>query len=80
MRGAPAQPVSDAVPERPAMVQTRIKPYNQQVAEASRRVAQMRLYRRNKAFGLVLVAAAILAWWLFHTHSNWIFPPGWWRP
>jgi hypothetical protein len=28
----------------------------------------------------LLVAAAILAWWLFHTNPAWIFPPGWWRP
>jgi len=62
------------------MVQTRIKPYDQLVAEASRRVAQTRVYRRNQAFGLLMVAAAILLWWLFHTHSNWIFTPGWWRP
>jgi hypothetical protein len=27
----------------------------------------------------VLFAAIILAWWLFHTNSNWILPPGWWR-
>jgi hypothetical protein len=62
------------------MVQTRIKPYYQQVAEKARRAEQMRVYRRNQALGLVLVAAAILLWWLFRTNPKWIFPPGWWRP
>ncbi|MGD0901826.1 MAG: hypothetical protein ABR924_02680 [Terracidiphilus sp.] len=62
------------------MVQTRIKPHYQQVAEKARRAEQTRLYRRNQALGLVLVAAAILLWWLFHTNPKWIFPPGWWRP
>jgi hypothetical protein len=63
-----------------SVVQTRIKPYHQEVAEKARREEQRRIYRRNQAFGLVLVAAAILIWWLFHTNPKWIFPPGWWRP
>jgi hypothetical protein len=29
---------------------------------------------------LLIIAAAILVWWLFHTNPRWIFPPGWWRP
>jgi hypothetical protein len=62
------------------MVQIRIKPYFQQVAEKARRAEQTRVYRRNQALGLVLLAAAILLWWLFHTNPKWIFPPGWWRP
>jgi hypothetical protein len=62
------------------MVERRIKPYFQEVEEKARRAEQRRLYRRNQAFGLVMVAAAILVWWLFHTNSKWIFPPGWWRP
>jgi hypothetical protein len=62
------------------MVERRIKPYDQQVAEKARRVEQLRLYRRNQAFGLVMMAAAICLWWLFHTNPRWIFPPGWWRP
>ncbi len=62
------------------MVQAHIKPYLQEVAEKARREEQRRIYRRNQAFGLVLAAAAILIWWLFHTNSAWIFPPGWWRP
>jgi hypothetical protein len=62
------------------MVQTRIKPHYEHVAEEARRAEQTRVYRRNQALGLVLVAAAILLWWLFHTNPKWIFPPGWWRP
>ena len=62
------------------MVQTRIKPYLQEEAEKARRSEQTRVYRRNQVFGLLLVALAILVWWLFHTNPNWIFPPGWWRP
>jgi hypothetical protein len=62
------------------MVQTHIKPYNQQVAAQARRERQTRVFRRNRTFGLVLVAAAILLWGLFHTNSQWIFPKGWWRP
>jgi hypothetical protein len=62
------------------MVQTRIKPYSQEVAEKARRVAQLQVYRRNQVFGLVLVAAAILLVWLLRTNPKWIFPPGWWRP
>jgi len=62
------------------MVQTRIKPYAQEVAEKARRAEQLRVYRRNQVFGLVLVVAAILLVWLLRTNPKWIFPPGWWRP
>jgi hypothetical protein len=62
------------------MVQTRIKPHFQQVAEAARRRDQIRVYRRNVVFGLLLVAAAILIVSLLRTNARWIFPPGWWRP
>jgi hypothetical protein len=62
------------------MVETRIKPHLEQVAEEARREEQRRLYRRNQAFGLLIIAGAILAWWLFHTNPAWIFPRGWWRP
>ena len=62
------------------MVETRIKPHFEQVAEAARREQQRRAYRRNQVFGLVLLAAAICLWWLFRTNPKWIFPPGWWRP
>jgi hypothetical protein len=62
------------------MVQTRIKPYLQEVAEKARRTEQTRVYRRNQVFGLVLVGTAILVLWLFRTNPAWIFPTGWWRP
>jgi hypothetical protein len=62
------------------MVETRIKPYLEQEAEQEARDEQRRLARRNQMLGLVLIAAAILAWWLFHTNPKWIFPTGWWRP
>jgi hypothetical protein len=47
-------------------------------AEA-RRDGQRKRYKRNQVFGLLLIATAILVWWLFHTNSGWIFPSGWWR-
>jgi len=62
------------------LVQTRIKPYAQEVAENARRLAQLRVYRRNQVIGLLLVAAAVLLVWLLRTNPKWIFPPGWWRP
>jgi hypothetical protein len=61
------------------MVQSRIKPYLQAVAEEERRAEQTRVYRRNQVFGLLTVAACICVWWLFHTNPEWIFPRGWWR-
>jgi hypothetical protein len=61
-------------------VQGRIKPYAQQLAEQERRDEQSRVYRRNQTLGLLIMAAVICAWWLFHTNPKWIFPPGWWRP
>jgi hypothetical protein len=67
-------------PEGRVLVQTRIKPYVQEVAEKARRRQQQRVFRRNQVFGLVLVAAAILLFWLLRTNPKWIFPPGWWRP
>jgi hypothetical protein len=63
-----------------AMVLTRIKPYFQEVAEKARRREQLRVYQRNQVFGLLLVALAILLFWLLRTNPRWIFPPGWWRP
>jgi hypothetical protein len=62
------------------MVERRIKPYGEQLAEDQRRDEQRRAFRRNQTFGLLIVAAVSLIWWLFHTNPNWIFPPGWWRP
>jgi hypothetical protein len=61
------------------MVERRIKPYRERVAEDERREAQRRATIRNQTFGLLIVAAVILTWWLFHTNPKWIFPPGWWR-
>jgi hypothetical protein len=61
------------------MAETRIKPHHEQMAEEARRAEQQRQFRRNQVFGLVILAAAICAWWLFHTNPKWIFPPGWWR-
>lgn len=61
------------------MVDTRIKPHHEQVAEQKRREVQRFAFRRNQAIGLVLLAAAICLWWLFHTNPKWIFPAGWWR-
>lgn len=61
------------------MVETRIKPYREQGAEQERREAQRRATKRNQVLGMLLLAAAILVWWLCHTNPKWIFPPGWWR-
>jgi hypothetical protein len=54
-------------------------PLNLQQQRHARREAQHRLFHRNQAIGLLLTAAAVLAWRLFHTPSGWLFPPGWWR-
>jgi uncharacterized membrane protein YdbT with pleckstrin-like domain len=62
------------------MVESHIKPYFEEQAELARREAQTRVFRRNQAIGLVLVALAILIFWLLRTNPGWIFPPGWWRP
>ena len=50
------------------------------MSEKTRRWEQLRVYRRNQLFGLLLVAAAILLFWLLRTKPEWIFPTGWWRP
>jgi hypothetical protein len=57
----------------------RIKPHLELEAEREARDRQQQLARRNQLFGLLIIAALILAWWLFHTNPKWIFPPGWWR-
>jgi uncharacterized membrane protein YkgB len=62
------------------VVETRIKPYLQEKDEDARRAEQTRVYRRNQLIGLVIVAVAILVFWLFRTDPRWIFPTGWWRP
>ncbi len=50
-------------------------------AEAElRRERQLRSFRRNQIFGVLLLAAAILLAALLRTNPQWIFTPGWWRP
>jgi hypothetical protein len=61
------------------MVLTRIKPHDQQQAELARRAEQTRLFRRNQVFGLLIAAAFIFLWWVFHTKPGWVLPAGWWR-
>jgi hypothetical protein len=73
-----AKPVSAPGCEK-RMVDTRIKPYDEQQAEKAARAEQTRIFRRNQVFGLLILAAAICLWWLLHTNPKWIFPPGWWR-
>jgi hypothetical protein len=62
------------------MVERSIKPYAEQLAEKQRRQEQREAFRRNQTFGLLIIAGAMLTWWLFHTNPKWIFPLGWWRP
>ncbi len=50
----------------------------QQQRQASRN-NQRAQFHRNQAIGLLLAAAAVLAWRLLHTPSGWLFPQGWWR-
>ena len=66
--------------EEGTVVESRIKPHFEAMAEKERRDEQRRVFRRNQAIGLVLVAGAIVVWVLMHTNPGWIFPPGWWRP
>ena len=61
------------------MVDRWIKPYNVQKAEEEAREAQRRAAMRNQALGMVMLAAAALAWWLAHTNPGWVFPAGWWH-
>ena len=61
------------------MVQTHIKPHDQQLAEAERRCAQQSIFRRNQVFGLLIAAAAVVFWTILHTRPEWIFPALWWR-
>jgi hypothetical protein len=71
--------VWDGWPREWKMVETRIKPYREQVDAEERRAAQRRAFVRNQTIGLVILAALICLWWLLHTNPKWIFPPGWWR-
>ena len=62
------------------MVNRRIQPYAEQQAAAQRRARQLHAFCRNQALGLVVLAALIVLWRLFHTNPAWLFPRGWWRP
>ena len=57
----------------------KLESYGVQQERAARRESQRRLFHRNQAIGLLLTAAAVLAYRLLHTPSGWLFPPGWWR-
>ena len=61
------------------MVQLRIKPFQQVEAEREKRERQTALFRRRQAVGLLLLAAAVLLFWLLRGNRGWLFPPGWWR-
>ena len=43
------------------------------------RAKQGNLFRRNQMLGLLLVAAAVLAWGMLRAPKGWLFPPGWWK-
>lgn len=62
------------------MVESRIKPHNQLEIERVARAEQTRLFRRNQIFGVLVLAVAIVGWWLLHTNPWWIFPAGWRLP
>jgi hypothetical protein len=61
------------------MAELRIKPHYQQVAERQVRLRQWTLYRRHQAMGLLMIAAAVLLFWLLRGHRDWLFTSGWWR-
>jgi hypothetical protein len=61
-------------------MERRIKPHLEQQEEIARRAEQLRLFRRNQIFGLLIAAVLVILWTLFHTNRAWIFPAGWWRP
>ena len=56
-----------------------LKSYQAERERAERRAEQRRLFGRNQAIGLLLVAAAVLAWGMLRAPAGWLFPPGWWR-
>jgi hypothetical protein len=61
-------------------MERRIKPHLQQRGEIARRAEQQRFFGRNQIFGLLIAAALVILWTLFHTNRAWIFPTGGWRP
>jgi hypothetical protein len=62
------------------MVETRIKPHQQQTEGYARRARQRRSFRRNQIFGMLIAAVLVILWTLLRTNRAWIFPTGWWRP
>jgi hypothetical protein len=61
-------------------MERRIKPHLEQQEAIVGRAEQLRLFRRNQIFGLLIAAVLVILWTLFHTNRAWIFPTGWWRP
>jgi hypothetical protein len=57
----------------------KLESYGAQQERIARRESQRRIFHRNQAIGLLLAAAAVLAYRLLHTPAGWLFPPGWWR-
>jgi hypothetical protein len=53
-------------------------PSSSQVA-AARTLAIATRYRRAQVYGLLLIAAVILAVTLFRAQPHLLFPSGWWR-
>jgi hypothetical protein len=64
---------------RPAAMAEELKSYATELERTQRRAEQRRLFRRNQAIGLLLLAAAVLAWGMLRAPQGWLFPPGWWR-
>jgi hypothetical protein len=57
----------------------RLKSYDVQQQRQARRAVQRRSFFRRQAVGLLIAAAVVLAYRIFHTPSGWLFPQGWWR-
>jgi hypothetical protein len=60
-------------------VSDNLENYTLQLDRNARREIQRSSFHRNQAIGLLIAAAAVLAYRLVHTPSGWLFPPGWWR-
>jgi hypothetical protein len=48
-------------------------------ARTARSLAIAARYRRSQVYGLLLIAAVILAVALLRAEPHSLFPPGWWR-
>ena len=66
-------------PKSEGLLENKLLSYAVQQERKARREAQRLLFRRNQALGLLLLAAAVLAYRLLRTPAGWIFPHGWWR-